>query len=99
MVSIPLPKIATPPRRRRRRRPIALDIRSLFDALAVRSLQPQNAMQNANAYATNKRQRGTNPVYNVLPDIVGRLSVDENVAPAEYKKIMGEQSRKPTGAS
>ena len=35
-------------------------------------------------------QRGTNPVYNVLPDIVGRLSLDENLAPVEYRKIMGE---------
>lgn len=45
------------------------------------------------------QQRGTNPVYNVLPDIVGRLSVDETVAPAEYREIMGELSwglsRKP----
>lgn len=37
-----------------------------------------------------KQQRGTNPIYNVLPDIVGRLSVDETLATAEYKEIMGE---------
>lgn len=36
------------------------------------------------------KQRGTNPVYNVLPDIVGRLSVDETLDPHEYQEIMGE---------
>ena len=36
------------------------------------------------------RQRGNNPVYNVLPDIVGHLSKDEQLAPAEYRQIMGE---------
>ncbi|CAN0459226.1 unnamed protein product, partial [Hapterophycus canaliculatus] len=35
-----------------------------------------------------KQQRGTNPIYNVLPDIVGRLSVDEMLAPKEYQEIM-----------
>lgn len=35
-------------------------------------------------------QRGTNPIYNVLPDIVGRLSVDETVSEIEFKQIMRE---------
>lgn len=34
-------------------------------------------------------------MYNVLPDIVGRLSVDETVDPHEYQEIMGEACRIP----
>eukprot|EP00903_Cladosiphon_okamuranus_P005553 g5529.t1 len=64
-------------------------VKGQVSGLAVCMVDEEPRIQDAAKVFFHKySERGTNPVYNVLPDIVGRLSVDETVAPAEYREIM-----------
>ncbi|CAM9236529.1 unnamed protein product [Pylaiella littoralis] len=64
-------------------------VKGQVSGLAVCIIDEEPRIQDAAKVFFHKySERGNNPVYNVLPDIVGRLSVDETVGAAEYKKIM-----------
>ncbi|CBN77248.1 conserved unknown protein [Ectocarpus siliculosus] len=64
-------------------------VKGQVSALAVCMVDEEPRIQDAAKVFFNKySERGTNPVYNVLPDIVGRLSLDETLDPHEYQEIM-----------
>ncbi|CAM9483812.1 unnamed protein product [Scytosiphon promiscuus] len=64
-------------------------VKGQVSGLAVCMVDDEPRIQDAAKVFFHKySERGTNPIYNVLPDIVGRLSVDEMLAPKEYQEIM-----------
>ncbi|CAM9543865.1 unnamed protein product [Discosporangium mesarthrocarpum] len=64
-------------------------VKGQVSELAACIIDPEERIRDmAKLFFNEYSKRGTNPIYNVLPDIVGRLSQDESINPEDFNSVM-----------